>query len=361
MKTFFLKTTIAILSAIIFYECSQEPYDFRQENKLTVVTGDILNLSYTSASVVIEIDKSNTNDLHDGGVCYGENENPTIEKDKYINEYNIRISSTVNIKDLSPNTKYYCRAFAYDNDNSIIYGNTKSFTTLQVNYKTEGNYYENNHVYRIKPGRIVWYCYNENPNITSLNIPSTVNINNLTYKVNGVEGMRGFTKLKSVYFPNTIDTIADGAFYSCGGLTTIDIKETIKYIGNSFVGTTWARNIKGYKYIHNIFFQYGGETGPDDVEINEGTTLISPQAFFFFRTYKTLNLPSSLYEIAHDAFPAADNLIKITINASTPPIVGENNFSNTNKETCVLHVPASSIDKYKNDIFWGQFKNIQAL
>lgn len=36
MKQIFLKTTFAILSAIIFYGCSQEPYDWSQE-KPTVI------------------------------------------------------------------------------------------------------------------------------------------------------------------------------------------------------------------------------------------------------------------------------------------------------------------------------------
>lgn len=123
-------------------------------------------------------------------------------------------------------------------------------------------------------------------------------------------------------------------------------------------------DIQGFKYINNILFYYGNTTGSDNIEINDGTVLISPSAFFQYRTYTQLTFPASLEEIGESAFVGAPNLTEIIFKGTTPPIVkigndGFDNFSSTNKLTCTLYVPISSIDTYKKDSFWGQFNTIK--
>lgn len=365
MKQSILKIAFTVLSVIFFYGCSLEPYDWSQDIKLEIITGECLETTYNYAKVNIEI-VDPTEKPRIGGVCYSENENPSIENnDPYI-QYDVLLGKQdIEIYGLTQNTKYYYRAFIFDDSfTNITYGDIKSFTTPNIEYITDGLREIDNVVYKFRPGGKVWYSYNRFENISSVTIPEKITYKGVEYKVTGVNDMQGLTNLNSIYFPNTIDTIADDAFYSCTSLKTINIPSSVKYIGNAFTNTPWKNSIKGFKYINNILFYYGSETAStDDIVVNDGTILISPSAFFKYRDYKQLTFPSSLQEIGASAFVVASKLTKITFKGTTPPKVKIedevfDNFSSTNKETCILEVPMSSIDTYKKDSFWGQFKTI---
>ena len=365
MKQSIFKIAFTVLSVILFYGCSLEPYDWSTTTTLEVITGECTEIQYNYAKVNIEIiDPSGKTRI--GGICYSKNENPSIENnDQYI-QYDVLLGKEeIEIYGLTQNTKYYYRAFIFDSSlTKITYGDIKYFTTPKIEYITDGIYDVGTGVYSFRSNGRVWYTYNQNQDITSVIIPEKITFKGLEYKVTGISGMEGLRKLSTVYLPNTIDTIADDAFYSCISLKTINIPSSVKYIGDAFTNTPWKNSIQGFKYINNILFYYGNETGSDNIEINDGTILISPSAFFKYRTYTQLTFPASLEEIGATAFVAAPNLTDIIFKGTTPPIVkiednGFDNFTSTNKSTCILHVPMSSIDTYKKDPFWGQFKTIK--
>lgn len=365
MKQLIFKIAFTVLSVILFYGCSTEPYDWGTTTTLEVITGECTDIQYNYAKVNMEIIDS-SGESRIGGICYSKNENPSIENnDPYI-QYDVLLGKQeIEIYDLTQNTKYYYRAFIFDNSpTKIIYGDIKYFTTPKSEYITSGTYDVRTAVYSFRSNGRVWYTNNQNQDITSVTIPEKITFKGLEYKVTGINGMQGLTKLSSVYCPNTIDTIADDAFYSCTSLKTVNIPSSVKYIGDAFTNTPWKNDIQGFKYINNILFYYGNETGSDNIEINDGTVLVSPSAFFKYRTYTQLTFPASLEEIGESAFVGAPNLTEIIFKGTTPPTVkignnGFDNFSSTNKLTCTLYVPISSIDTYKKDSFWGQFNTIK--
>ncbi len=76
-----------------------------------------------------------------------------------------------------------------------------------------------------------------------------------------------------------------------------------------------------------------------------------------------VTIPASVEEIAGMAFNGVA-LQEIRIFRATPPKVSENSFLLVQGkiwELCILYVPGNSIDRYKEDSVWGQFKEIQPL
>lgn len=104
---------------------------------------------------------------------------------------------------------------------------------------------------------------------------------------------------------------------------------------------------------------------PEKVTGNDGdeydVTGIAPETFKDNKQLTSITIPSSITSIGESAFAGCENLKEITVKADEPIALGSNGasvFEGVNFETCVLYVPEASIDKYKADKIWGQFKNI---
>ena len=107
---------------------------------------------------------------------------------------------------------------------------------------------------------------------------------------------------------------------------------------------------------------------PEKVTGNDGNeydvTGIASETFKDNKNLTSITIPSSINSIGDAAFSGCENLKEITVYADEPIALGSNGvsvFEGVNLETCVLYVPETSIDKYKADEIWGQFKNILAI
>lgn len=121
------------------------------------------------------------------------------------------------------------------------------------------------------------------------------------------------SNISSITFPETLTKIGRDAFYSCKHLKSLKLPSSMKEIGET--------------------------------------------AFLSCENLNSLTLPSSMKEIGKHAFLGCNNLRDVYCYAETPP---NNNdaFSYYTERYGTLHVPSSSLSKYKADSQWSNFYRI---
>lgn len=131
MKTFL--TILPLLQVVLliycFLSCSKE-FDVGNFGNIknAVNTLDYSNVSPTTAVVSGNVITDNEASLTARGICYGIDDNPTIQGTKKANALSTLGSFSCTLDNLSPSTKYYARAYA-TNSYGTAYGNSVTFTT----------------------------------------------------------------------------------------------------------------------------------------------------------------------------------------------------------------------------------------
>ncbi len=97
---------------------------------LMVETGEVENVTTTTASCSGNVTNDGGSDVTERGICWSTNHNPTINDNRESNGTGTGWFS-VDMTDLIPNTSYYVKAYAI-NDNGIVYGQEVNFKTSQI-------------------------------------------------------------------------------------------------------------------------------------------------------------------------------------------------------------------------------------
>lgn len=250
--------------------------------------------------------------------------------------------------------------------------------------------------------------------ITSIKIPSSVkNIGKLAFhKMNGLsefilsednellclENGVLYDKEKRIVFrafphmivstielPKSVQTIQDAAFYNCTKLETITFSENITNIGCWILGHSGIKEIiwnipkftsrLGNEGVALTSF-YGLGTFPvvKDYDIRAQITSIKfgesvemiprelcPQDLYTGGNYgfriESIIIPQSVTEICDYAFAGCGELSSIISEAQIPPILGNSVFGNY---SATVIVPSTSLETYKSDTNWSNFKNIRS-
>lgn len=280
----------------------------------------------------------------------------------YINNLNTYANMTAYNADQTkdyPNVSYIVNTdeVIYSNSNSVVYATFEvtSPTKIPVTYnpafgKIELNGqeiqlvetykydFEEAGTYTLKytlssqttiPQELFGWCY------------EMVNISKLPSTITSI-GEKAFLGCNFVNFiiPSGVTSIGKNAFDNCRSLTSVVIPSGV----TSILGGT--------------FYQCSGLTS---VTIPNGVTSIDESAFHQCSSLTTVKIPSSVTFIGHTAFGYCTGLTGITIEATTPPTLDGNVFTNTND--CPIYVPADLVNTYKAAPNWSYYysNRIQAI
>ena len=193
-------------------------------------------------------------------------------------------------------------------------------------------------------------------------------------------------------------------------MTSITIPNNVTSIGeNAFTGTAWFESQpEGVVYAGAFLYTYKGMMPANtSIDIKEGTILICDVAFRNCSGLVSITIPNSVTIIGEKAFSGCNNLSSIIIPNSTThigeyafelcqgltsfvisktvrtieqyafyyctnlhdvycyteeiPNIGDRIFYYTDIGNATLHVPATSIEAYRNARQWNSFGNIVAL
>ena len=170
---------------------------------------------------------------------------------------------------------------------------------------------------------------------------------------------KGLTRLESITIPESVREIGADAFTDCTGLTSITFPEGLREIGyQAFKGCTGLTAISWPSSLETIgrasFF---GCKGLTSVILPEGLTTIGRWAFQTCISLKVVDIPASVTSMDDNVFDHCESLEDVYCRPLIPPYNGQILFYKANPDA-TLHVPAASLEVYKNTRPWCNFKTI---
>ncbi len=199
------------------------------------------------------------------------------------------------------------------------------------------------------------------------------------YQVIGV-GDSAFAELqeiRSIYLPAGLRYIGNASFWTCTGISDINIPNTVTEIGGDAFGI--CHGVSGL-HISSSVRQLRNNTFAscqtlEYVQVPEGVESIGLDCFanclslshvtlpatlrnmdrgVFFNCPRLqhITLPASLRSIGDYAFYKCDALTDVQCLAPEPPAIGQT-FSRSDIR---VHVPRSSVEKYRSHKDWGQYE-----
>lgn len=161
--------------------------------------------------------------------------------------------------------------------------------------------------------------------------------------------------------PNNLVSINESLFEGCRNLASITIPQSVRYIWNSaFRGCESLVSVTlpdGIEEIHQHAFS--GCSSLLSISIPESVGYIRSYVFNNCSSLKTIIIPE-ISIIENGAFDNCKELTDFYCYSHNVPTTWCD-FSGSFIEYATLHVPETSIEKYKNVEPWRRFKNIVAL
>lgn len=171
------------------------------------------------------------------------------------------------------------------------------------------------------------------------NKPFIVNINNREYIYRGGE---------TVEVPDEVAEVIEDAL-ELEPKPNKYLSMLAKYANETLTEVT-AKDLDGIETLYA--FTFYNQKNLTSVEIPHGVTYIGDAVLSYCTNLKSVTLPSSIKSIGSAAFVSCVSLSRVILKAATPPSVQSNTFKEL-PSTCVIEVPAESVDAYKAAPFWS--------
>lgn len=138
--------------------------------------------------------------------------------------------------------------------------------------------------------------------------------------------------IKEVIIPENVTLIGGLAFANCSNLLHIKVKNRNTIIGEgAFDRTAWYNNQNdGLVYYENNLYSVKGKC-KSNVEIEKGTTSISPFAFYNRKELKSITIPESIQVINTGTFMDCTSLKEITFIGKELKYICDMAFQNCEK------------------------------
>ena len=192
--------------------------------------------------------------------------------------------------------------------------------------------------------------FSQCPNIISVEIPNSVtNI--------GDGAFSQCSSLTSVTIGNSVTSIGEFAFQDCSSLTTVTIPNGVTSIGyRAFENCSGLTSVIIPDSVTTIDYgAFNSCSGLTSVTIGSGVTSIGNNAFNCCEALTSVTIGNSVTSIGQYAFADCNSLTSVTIEATTPPTLGVEAFTNT--RNCTIWVPAGTANTYKAASGWSDYSS----
>ena len=169
--------------------------------------------------------------------------------------------------------------------------------------------------------------------------------------------------LSSLTIPNSVTNVGKYAFYNCSGLNSLSISNSLISIEYAtFHGCSGLTSIFIPNSVTNIEgAAFRACSGLTSVEIPNSVTNIKYGAFCECSSLFSLTLGSGVKSIESMAFGTCPKLMDVYSWSVGVPGAFADAFKDSYIEYATLHVPASSIDAYRDVSPWNQFMTFTPL
>lgn len=169
--------------------------------------------------------------------------------------------------------------------------------------------------------------------------------------------------LKNIVLPNSLTAIESNAFSGCISLKSVEIPANVMRVGAEVFMN--CENLKTVVFKDNTtgasMRKIVGEAmflnckSLKTVLLSNDLQKIEEQAFLNCTALEQIEIPENVKEIKDRAFYGCESLKTVVIIAKEPPLLGEGVFP---IEGISFEVPKESIEKYKNENCWFQYKGM---
>ena len=167
---------------------------------------------------------------------------------------------------------------------------------------------------------------------------TAIDVREGTLSISG-EAFENYTNLTAVTIPNSLTSIGYSAF-AHSGLTSVIMSDSVASIGSA---------------------AFYGCNGLTSVIIPNSVTSIGNSAFYLCCGLTSVSIGNSVTSIGDEVFYGCSGLTSITNLNPVPVHIDNSTFYGVNKNTCVLKVPAGSVEWYRQAPEWQEFLPIVAI